>query len=90
MERCQAENVPVFVVRDMEMILGSTHERARGFFAPSEPDAVLMPTNPWIVDDVPLSSHGHSPAIGQHTVEALQLIGMDGEDYDAFHEAGVV
>lgn len=90
MERCQAENVPVFVVRDMEMILESTHEQARGFFAPSEPDGVLMPTNPWIVDDVPLSSHGRSPAVGQHTAEALQLIGMDAEDYDAFHAVGVV
>jgi crotonobetainyl-CoA:carnitine CoA-transferase CaiB-like acyl-CoA transferase len=90
MERCQAENVPVFVVRDMEMVLTSEHERVRGFFAPSEPDGVLMPSNPWIIDDVPLSSHGRSPTIGEHTIEALRLIGMDDEDYDAFQQVGVV
>ncbi|MGD9891947.1 MAG: CoA transferase [Dehalococcoidia bacterium] len=90
MERCQAENVPVFVVRDMDMVLRSEHERARGFFAPSEPDGVLMPSNPWIVDDAPLSSHGRGPAIGEHTLDALRLIGMDAEDYDAFQQVGVV
>jgi crotonobetainyl-CoA:carnitine CoA-transferase CaiB-like acyl-CoA transferase len=90
MERCQAENVPVFVVRDMQMILRSKHEQARGFFAPSEPDGVLMSTNPWIVDDEPLASRGRSPAIGEHTVDALRLIGMDAEDYDAFQQMGVV
>jgi crotonobetainyl-CoA:carnitine CoA-transferase CaiB-like acyl-CoA transferase len=90
MERCQAENVPVFVVRDMDMVLKSEHERARGFFAPSKPDGVLMPSNPWIVDDVPVSSHGRSPAIGEHTVEALRLIGMDDEDHEAFQQMGVV
>jgi crotonobetainyl-CoA:carnitine CoA-transferase CaiB-like acyl-CoA transferase len=90
MERCQAQNVPVFAVREMEDVLKSVHEQARGFFAPSEPDGVLLPTNPWIIDGVPLSSGGRSPAIGEHTVEALQLLGMDHEDYEAFREAGVV
>jgi crotonobetainyl-CoA:carnitine CoA-transferase CaiB-like acyl-CoA transferase len=90
MERCQAQNVPVFVVRDMAQVLRSAHEAARGFFTPSEPDGVLLPANPWIVDGVPLSSRGRSPAIGEHTAAALRLLGMDGEDHEAFHEAGVV
>jgi crotonobetainyl-CoA:carnitine CoA-transferase CaiB-like acyl-CoA transferase len=90
MERCQAENVPVFVVRDMEMVLASTHERAREFFAPSDPDGVLMPANPWIIDGVPLSSSGRAPAIGEHTLAALLLLEMDAEDYAALHEVGVV
>lgn len=90
MERCQAQNVPVFVVREMEDVLKSAHEQARGFFAPSEPDGVLLPTNPWIIDGVPLSSRGRSPGVGEHTAEALQVLGMDKEDYEAFREAGVV
>ncbi len=90
MDRCQAQNVPVFVVREMDAVLSSAHERARGFFAPSEPDGVLLPSNPWIIDGVPLGSHGRSPALGEHTLAALQLLGMDAEDYTAFHEAGVV
>ncbi|MGH2604684.1 MAG: CoA transferase, partial [Dehalococcoidia bacterium] len=90
MERCQAENVPVFVVRDMAMVLTSAHEQARGFFAPSEPDGVLMPANPWIVDGVPLSSTGRAPHLGEHTPAALSLLGMDAEDYAAFQELGVV
>lgn len=90
MERCQAAQVPVFVVRDMHQILQSQHEQARGFFAPSEPDGVLMPANPWIIDGVPLSSHGRGPAIGEHTLDALRLLGMDAEDYAAFHEVGVI
>ena len=90
MERCQAANVSLFVVRDMEMILTSAHEQARGFFAPSEPDGVLMPPNPWIVDGVPLSSRGCTPAIGEHTEAALRLLGMDAGDYETFREVGVV
>jgi hypothetical protein len=74
----------------MDMVLKSEHERARGFFAPSEPDGVFMPSNPWIVDDMAVSSHGRSPAIGEHTLEALHLIGLDDEDYDAFQELEVV
>ncbi|HLZ72810.1 MAG TPA: CaiB/BaiF CoA-transferase family protein [Dehalococcoidia bacterium] len=90
MERCQAQNVPVFVVREMEAVLASVHERARGFFAPSEPDGVLLPTNPWLIDGAPVSAHGRSPALGEHTLEALRLLGMDVDDFDFFREAGVV
>jgi crotonobetainyl-CoA:carnitine CoA-transferase CaiB-like acyl-CoA transferase len=90
MERCQAANVPVFVVREMDEILRSAHEQARGFFAPSEPDGVLLPANPWLMDGAPVSSRGRSPAIGEHTREALRLLGMDDEDYEAFWEQGVV
>jgi formyl-CoA transferase len=90
MERCQAGNVPVFVVRDMSMVLASEHERARGFFAASEPDGILMPSNPWIVDGEALSSRGRSPGTGEHTIDALRAIGLDREDYEAFREVGVV
>ena len=90
MERCQAENVPAFVVREMADVLRSAHEQVRGFFAPSEPDGVLLPTNPWIVDGAAVSSRGRSAAVGEHTPEALRLLGMDDEDYQAFWEQGVI
>ncbi|HEY7294559.1 MAG TPA: CoA transferase [Dehalococcoidia bacterium] len=90
MERCQAQNVPVFVVRDMSAVLASEHERARGFFVPSEPDGVLLPGTPWLVDGEPVTAHGRSPAIGEHTLEALQLLGMGAEDHAIFRELGVV
>ncbi len=90
MARCQAQNVPVFVVRDMNMILQSAHERARGFFAPSEPDGVMLPTNPWMVDGVPVSSRGRAPALGEHTAAAFQILGLGADDLAAFHEVGVI
>ncbi|MFN8556802.1 MAG: CoA transferase [Dehalococcoidia bacterium] len=90
MERCQAENVPVFTVREMDEILASAHEAARGFFAPSEPDGVMLPTNPWMIDGAALGSRGRSPGIGEHTRAALTMLGLSDEDFDAFHEAGVI
>lgn len=90
MERCQAANVPVFVVRELEAVLASAHERERGFFVPSEPDGVLLPGNPWLVDGEPAGTGGRSPVVGEHTLEALQLLGMEAEDYASFQELGVV
>jgi len=90
MRRCQAEHVPVFAVREMETILASAHEQERGFFSPSEPDGVLLPTNPWVVDGVPVSSSGAAPALGEHTRAALALLGLDEDDYAIFHDVGLV
>lgn len=90
MERCQAANVPAFVVRDMAGVLASEHEQARGFFAPTGPDGVMLPTNPWMVDGAPVSSSGRAPGIGEHSADALRLLGLDGEDFAAFRELGVV
>jgi crotonobetainyl-CoA:carnitine CoA-transferase CaiB-like acyl-CoA transferase len=90
MRRCQAENVPVFAVREMAEILASQHEAARGYFSPSEPDGLLLPTNPWRVDGAAVSSAGRAPALGEHTSAALALLGLEAEDQELFAEEGVV
>jgi crotonobetainyl-CoA:carnitine CoA-transferase CaiB-like acyl-CoA transferase len=89
-EKCQQQMVPVFPVRSMQDILESKHEHARQFFSTVEGDSTLLPTNPWVIDNIPPRSTAVVPALGEHTREAFYSVGLNEEDYDIFRELGVV
>jgi crotonobetainyl-CoA:carnitine CoA-transferase CaiB-like acyl-CoA transferase len=76
----QSRRVPLAPVSTMGDLLGSSHLKARGFFAVIDhPEAgvVTMPGAPYQLGVTPWTLRSPAPTLGQHTAEVLAAAGLD-------------
>jgi crotonobetainyl-CoA:carnitine CoA-transferase CaiB-like acyl-CoA transferase len=79
-EAGQARRVPLAPVSTMGDLLGSSHLKARGFFAVIDhPEAgtVTIPGAPYKLSATPWTLRSPAPTLGQHTAEVLAAAGLD-------------
>jgi len=76
----QSRRVPLAPVSTMGDLLGSSHLKARGFFAVLDhPEAgtVTMPGAPYKLGVTPWTLRSPAPTLGQHNAEVLAAAGLD-------------
>jgi crotonobetainyl-CoA:carnitine CoA-transferase CaiB-like acyl-CoA transferase len=78
-ERWEAERVPFSMILTPEQLTEDEHAMAIGLFVEAEHPVVgrtRIPRHPILFSETPAALGGDSPALGQHTDEVLQELGL--------------
>ncbi|MGV3549189.1 CaiB/BaiF CoA transferase family protein [Rhizobium sp.] len=87
-----AADVPVMAMHTLDSVLGDPHLMDTGFFShvehPSE-GRMLSMANPVQMSATPVAATRHAPALGEHTVEVLQEMGLSDERIGRLLDQGI-
>ena len=93
LDRCAAEGVPAAPLSFVEEVVLGEHARANGFVETIDHPAVgpiTLPTVPLHFSESPYAPGSTSPAYGEHAVEVLSELGLDGPAIEALVRAGII